>query len=55
MQSEDTAIIKVAKARFEERKHCCPKCGSVVAVELGPNDETERALPILEDALRPTD
>jgi hypothetical protein len=52
MQSGDTTIIKIARPRFEERKHCCPNCGALVALEIGPNDETEKALPFLDD---PTD
>jgi hypothetical protein len=35
----DTTIIKIAQARFEERKHCCPNCNAVIAIEIGPNED----------------
>jgi ribosomal protein S27AE len=55
MQPGDTTIIKIPQPRFEERKHCCPNCGTVIAIEIGPNDETQKALPILDDISTPTD
>jgi hypothetical protein len=35
----DTTIIKIAQPRFQERKHCCPHCRAVIAIEIGPNEE----------------
>ena len=35
----DTTIIKIAQPRFEERKHCCPNCSAIIAIEIGPNED----------------
>jgi hypothetical protein len=48
---EDTAIIKISKPRFEERKHYCPRCNSVIAIEIGPNDDTQKSLPAFDEKL----
>jgi RNase P subunit RPR2 len=39
----DTTIIKMAQPRFEERKHCCPNCSAVIAIEIGPNEDATAA------------
>ena len=44
LQPEDTAVIKVAQPRFQQRKHCCPHCGALVAIEIAPADDDD-ALP----------
>jgi len=55
MHSEDTAVIKIAQPRFEKRKHCCPNCGAVIAVEIGPSGETETAVASLDQKFSTTD
>jgi hypothetical protein len=35
----DTTIIKITQPRFEERRHCCPNCNAVIAIEIGPNED----------------
>ena len=35
----DTTIIKIPQPQFQERKHRCPNCSALIAIEIGPNDE----------------
>jgi hypothetical protein len=39
LDAGDTTIIKIAQPRFEERKHCCPNCSALIAIEIGPNEQ----------------
>lgn len=50
VQPEDTAVIRIAQPRYEERKHCCPRCGALIAIEIGPSEATQRELPALDQA-----
>ena len=49
----DTTIIKIAQRRFEERKHCCPNCSAVIAIEIGPNEDAEAfdSAPVAPDSV----
>jgi len=47
MQPEDTSVTRILQPRFEERKHSCPNCGAVIALEIGPSEDTQKALKAL--------
>jgi len=55
IQAEDTAVIRIPQARFEERKHCCPNCSAIIAIEIGPSEDTQETLAALADRLGKSD
>ena len=55
IKAEDTAVIKIPQPRFEERKHCCPNCSAIIAIEIGPSDDTQKALAALHEKFSDTD
>jgi hypothetical protein len=55
IEAGDTTIIRMSQRRFEERKHCCPNCSALIAIEIGPSDDTQTALPAFDQTLTGTD
>jgi hypothetical protein len=55
LQAGDTTIIKIPKPAFEERKHYCPRCNAIIALEIGANDDTQTALPDFDETFTRAD
>ena len=51
IQPDDTAVIKIPQPGFEERKHCCPNCSAIIDIEIGPSEDTQKALAALKQSV----